>query len=139
MGWIKNFFQRRALRKNLKKLWTCLRKRYGRKKYYTYGQINTAMAHAYVPGTYSLHAYALFMEIGDNDPQAADIWRSPDFETARQEVADTLFSGDIGFDSYSNSTSGLFDDGSDGSFSDGGGFGDGGGSGDGGGGGNGGG
>lgn len=130
------FFVKRRIKKYARKLPGFLKTRFGRKDFYSKGQVDSALRHkglirSNTSGRDTCYAYAMFCSpqvFGEIPPEERD---GMDYEELRGEVSNTLFAGasDFSFSSLlsesANASTGAFgfgDSGDSGGGGDGGGY-----------------
>jgi hypothetical protein len=97
MGIIERFKKRRALKAYVKVLPPLLKKRYGRHKKYTKGQIQRTVEASGLNEKYLYYAWAMYAS-RDNFEKLSESMNLPgDYDKLRQEIADSHFEGDVGF------------------------------------------
>jgi uncharacterized membrane protein YgcG len=92
-----SIMRRRSIRLYVKRLGPLLRKRYGRSRNYTAGQIRQTVTNAGMPVAHICFAYAMFMPHEEFDALHRELGETCDYQAMRQEVADLHFSGDSTF------------------------------------------
>ncbi len=92
-----NFKKRRALKSYILVLPRLLKKRYGKRKRYTEGQVRKTIAHTSLNMDYIDYALAMYISREDFDSLIKKDELIRDYDEARQEIADKHFDGNSKF------------------------------------------
>lgn len=110
-NWFLNTKRRRAIKKYAKKLGPVLKKRYGKSKHYTPGQIKTATTKARLSHDHICYAYAMYMDKANFDTLHEELGKECNYNDMRNEIGTLCFSGDSNFSSSDVMSYGGFTDG----------------------------
>ena len=110
--WFSNLKRRRAIKRYAKKLGPVLKKRYGKSKHYTSGQIRTAVTKRRLSHNHICYAYAMYMDKPSFTKLHEELGKECDYDSMRNEIGTLCFSGDSNFTSsdainYSGFTDGV--------------------------------
>ena len=111
MNLFSNFTRRRIIKKYARTLGALLKRRYGRAKAYTPGQVKTTVDNSRLPANDICIGYAMYLGQIDFDRIHRELGKQCDYQAMRQEIADVCFDGDSQFTvaqaiAYSEATGG---------------------------------
>ena len=87
-------FKNRAIRKYFKRLYPCLKNRYGLREKYTKGQIIRTISECGFSEKYHIYALAIFLD-KDNFMSLVSEYPNIHLNNVRNEIADKYFDGDL--------------------------------------------
>lgn len=97
--WFSNLKRRRAIKRYAKKLGPVLKKRYGKSKHYTQGQIQTAVTKRRLSHNHISYAYAMYMDKPSFNKLHEELGKECDYDSMRNDIGNLCFSGDSNFTS----------------------------------------